>query len=166
VLRLYPPIPINERIALRDTILPTGGGINAKDPIIVPKGTTVAFSVYAMHRRPDIFGLDSEVFRPERWEEDDLGRHVKWAYLPFQGGGRACLGSKYRPKQRSNTNANVVNHPEDFAITQASYLLYRLIQRFPAIHLPPEENVLVIGKEKQSLDLVLSITEGCYTQLG
>ena len=59
---------------------------------------TVAYSVYAMHRRPDLYGMDAELFRPERWDEDMPMRHDKthaaWDYLPFNGGPRICLGSK------------------------------------------------------------------------
>lgn len=97
-LRLYPPVPINTRTANKTTLLPTGGGPDRKAPILVPKGSTVAYSVYAMHRRPDLYGMDAELFRPERWDEDMPMRHDKthaaWDYLPFNGGPRICLGSK------------------------------------------------------------------------
>ena len=44
-LRLYPPVPVNTRASLRTTILPTGGGPDRKAPVLVPKGTAVAYSV-------------------------------------------------------------------------------------------------------------------------
>ena len=53
----------------------------------------VAYSVYHMHRRSDFYGEDANAFRPERWESADLA-DIKWAYLPFNGGPRICLGSK------------------------------------------------------------------------
>jgi cytochrome P450 len=97
-LRLYPPVPVNTRTALRTTVLPTGGGLDRKPPVLVPKGTLVAYSVYAIHRRPNLYGIDAELFRPERWDEDmPLDRddtNSKWGYLPFNGGPRICLGSK------------------------------------------------------------------------
>jgi cytochrome P450 len=97
-LRLYPPVPVNTRTALRTTVLPTGGGPDRKSPVLIPKGTAVAFSVYTLHRRPDLYGMDAELFRPERWDEDmPLGHNdttAKWGYLPFNGGPRICLGSK------------------------------------------------------------------------
>jgi cytochrome P450 len=55
---------------LKTTVLPTGGGPDRKSPVLVPKGTAVAYSVYTMHRRPDLYGMDVEMFRPERWNED------------------------------------------------------------------------------------------------
>lgn len=58
-----------------DTVLPEGGGSNGDQPIFVPKGSLMTYTVYAMHRRKDFFGEDAEVFRPERWED---ARH-SWA---------------------------------------------------------------------------------------
>jgi cytochrome P450 len=97
-LRLYPSVPINLRAAVRTTVLPTGGGPDGSSPILIPKNTGVAFCLYAMHRRPDFYGMDAELFRPERWDEDlplfSDPVKAKWGYLPFNGGPRICLGSK------------------------------------------------------------------------
>ena len=97
-LRLYPPVPINNRVAKRTTILPTGGGPDRTAPVLIPKGATVAYSIYAMHRRPDLYGMDAELFRPERWDEVMPFRRDKtnasWGFLPFHGGPRICLGRK------------------------------------------------------------------------
>lgn len=99
VLRLYPPVPVNTRTALKTTVLPTGGGADRRSPVLIPKGSAVAYSVYTMHRRPDLYGMDAEVFRPERWDEDmplnQNETNAKWGYLPFNGGPRICLGSKW-----------------------------------------------------------------------
>jgi len=90
-MRLYPLIPINGRQAVRDTVLPTGGGPDRKQPIAVKKGEQINFSTYVMHRRPDIWGPDSDEFVPSRWESRKLG----WEFLPFSGGPRVCLGRKF-----------------------------------------------------------------------
>ncbi len=58
---------MNSRTALKTTVLPTGGGPDRKSPVLIPKGTAVAYSVYTMHRRPDLYGMDAELFRPQRW---------------------------------------------------------------------------------------------------
>lgn len=87
---------MNTRTAQRTTVLPTGGGPDGSSPVIIRKGENVAFCVYAMHRRKDLYGEDAEQFRPERWEEnlplfqDDIT--AAWGYLPFNGGPRVCLG--------------------------------------------------------------------------
>lgn len=93
VLRLYPSVPVNSREAVKLTTLPVGGGPDGKSPILVRPGEGVGYCVYAMHRRKDIYGEDADQFRPERWEGDGL-KDVGWAYLPFNGGPRLCLGRK------------------------------------------------------------------------
>lgn len=90
-LRLHPVIPIGGRQARRDTVLPHGGGADGESPLLVPKGTIVMFNVYAMHRDDKVFGANVEAFSPERWENLRPG----WAYLPFSGGPRICMGRKY-----------------------------------------------------------------------
>jgi cytochrome P450 len=98
-LRLYPPVPVNTRTATQTTVLPTGGGPDGKSPVLIPKGSSVAFSIYSMHRRPDLYGMDAALFRPERWEEDMPSKYdlvtAKWTYIPFHGGPRSCPGSMY-----------------------------------------------------------------------
>ncbi|GAD95757.1 cytochrome P450 alkane hydroxylase, putative [Paecilomyces variotii No. 5] len=111
VLRLYPPVPINFRVSATDTSLPVGGGPDGKSPMYIRKDSTVAYVVYGMHRRKDLWGPDAESFRPERWEEN--GKHG-WEYLPFNGGPRICLGQQY-------------------ALTEASYTIVKLMQHFDTV---------------------------------
>ena len=111
VLRLYPSVPQNFRVAQKDTSLPRGGGPNRDQPIFIAKGQTVTYTVYAMHRDEQFYGKDSEVFRPERWFEPET-RKLGWAFLPFNGGPRICLG-------------------QQFALTEASYVIARLAQLLP-----------------------------------
>lgn len=106
-LRLYHILPTSTRLALQDTVLPTGGGDDGKSPILVRKGTSVVHTPNALHRRKDIYGEDAEEFRPERWET----LRQNWHYLPFGGGPRIC------PAQQQ-------------ALTEASYCMFRLVLLF------------------------------------
>jgi cytochrome P450 len=116
IQRLYPILPINAREAIIDTVLPRGGGPDGDRPVAVMKGGLVLFVPYAMHRREDIYGPDAETFRPSRWLDDDNKAHLRpgWAYLPFGGGPRICLG-------------------QQFALMQIAYVTVRLFQRFQHI---------------------------------
>lgn len=110
-LRLYPPVGANFRMACRDTTLPTGGGIDGAQPVLVNKGQIVVLHIYAVHRLREFYGDDAEVFKPERWA--DLSK-IGWAFMPFGSGPRICLG-------------------QQFALTEASYVIARLAQMFPKL---------------------------------
>lgn len=90
-MRLYPLVPVNGRVALRNTVLPVGGGEDKKSPIYIGKGEQIGFSAYVLHRREDIWGEDAAEFRPARWE----GRKLGWEFIGFSGGPRVCLGREF-----------------------------------------------------------------------
>ncbi|KAL8818041.1 MAG: hypothetical protein Q9223_003245 [Gallowayella weberi] len=93
-LRLYPQLPINVRFALNTTLLPVGGGPDGESPVLIRRGAGVGYSVYHMHRQKSLYGDDADEFRPERWEGSELSR-IGWGFMPFHGGPRTCLGSKW-----------------------------------------------------------------------
>ncbi|KAJ5890059.1 Cytochrome P450 E-class CYP52 [Penicillium tannophilum] len=109
-LRLYPVVPFNRRSATRDTTIPRGGGPDGESPVYIRKGDSVAYSTFVMQRRKDIWGPDADEFKPERF----ASRKAGWEYLPFNGGPRICIG-------------------QQFALTEAGYVLVRLLQRFDQI---------------------------------
>ncbi|CAE7208519.1 Cytochrome P450 ARB 01131 [Pyrenophora teres f. teres] len=94
-LRLYPPIPVNQRATSCDTTLPEGGGPDGQSPVLVRRGESVGFSAHAIHRRKDIYGRDALEYRPERWQTDEL-QGIGDAYIPFGAGARACLGREFQ----------------------------------------------------------------------
>ncbi|KAI1382089.1 cytochrome P450 [Hypoxylon crocopeplum] len=140
-LRLYPPVPLNNREAIKTTIFPIGGGPDGKSPILVRKGELVVFSQYVNSRKKNIYGQDADDFRPERWETGELD-NIGWAYFPFHGGPRQCLG-------------------EDFALMEISYTIIKLLQTFPKIELPEGVKIEPVGTERQLLTLVLASADGC-----
>lgn len=113
--------------------------------MLVRKGELVVFSQYVNSRKKNIYGPDAYDFRPERWETGEL-RNFRWAYFPFSGGPRQCLG-------------------EDFALMEVSYTIVRMLQAFSKISLPQEEPNEPTGSERQRLTLVLSSAEGCKVEI-
>lgn len=171
-LRIYPSVPVNTRTAINNTILPTGGGPDRKSPVFVPKGSAIAYSVYSMHRRPDLYGMDAEIFRPERWDEDmpkdKDPTTARWGYLPFNGGPRICIGSTFSLLVQVHflkTTTLIMNVVVDFALTEAAYTVVRILEAFPTILLPEGELIELIGVEKQTTTLVVSITNGCKVEI-
>lgn len=110
VLRLHPLVPENIRMAVKNTSLPRGGGPDGESPIYIEAGQSVLYNVHVMQRRKDLWGQDADDFRPERWVDLRPG----WNFLPFNGGPRICLG-------------------QQFALTEASYVMVRMLQRFDKV---------------------------------
>ena len=139
ILRLYPSVPVNFRVANKDTTLPVGGGPDGTSPVFIGKGTTFAYSPYMTHRLEKFYGKDSFEFVPERWENSPK---LGWAYLPFNGGPRICLG-------------------QQFALTEASYVIVRLAQMFP--NLSSSYN----GPEpcRKLVHLTMSLMDGAEIQM-
>jgi cytochrome P450 len=84
-MRLYPPAWVIGRQAIADCTI---GGYR------VPKGTVVLLSQWTMHRDPRYFA-EPERFWPERWTDGFAKRLPKYAYFPFGGGPRVCIGSGF-----------------------------------------------------------------------
>ena len=60
----------------------------------VPAGSTVLISPWVLHRDPRYFDAP-EQFEPERWAGDLAKRLPRFAYFPFGGGPRLCIGSGF-----------------------------------------------------------------------
>ncbi|CAK7204233.1 hypothetical protein SEUCBS139899_006988 [Sporothrix eucalyptigena] len=93
-LRMHPPfvgLPFKEVPPQGDTL---------EDGRFVPGGTRIAPSIWALTRRKDVFGEDSDVFRPERWivdnsneEESERVQNMRRTVDLIFGYGRwACAG--------------------------------------------------------------------------
>ncbi len=57
-----------------------------------PPGTVLSVPAYSIHHSKEIWGLDADDFRPERWDKETLTTRQKNAFIPFSHGPRACLG--------------------------------------------------------------------------
>ncbi|HEX8826471.1 MAG TPA: cytochrome P450 [Archangium sp.] len=81
-LRLYPPAWVMGRLAKEEDQI---GGYT------IPAKCTVVFSQYVMHRHPT-YWEDPERFDPERFAPERKGSQPRYAYFPFGGGQRLCIG--------------------------------------------------------------------------
>lgn len=81
-LRMYPPVWFITRRAVEDATL---AGHH------IPKGASILFSPYALHRDPDVF-YEPDSFVPDRWLPENLKKIPRNAVISFSGGTRKCLG--------------------------------------------------------------------------
>jgi len=84
-LRLYPAAWGLARLAVQDHEI-------AGYP--VTKGMGVTMAQWVVHRDKRWYDAPEE-FRPERWENDLLKRLPRFAYFPFGGGPRQCIGNTF-----------------------------------------------------------------------
>jgi cytochrome P450 len=84
-MRLRPPVYAFGREALDDCEI---GGYH------VPRKTTILMSQWVVQRDPRWFP-EPEKFLPERWLDDRAQRVPKYAYFPFGGGQRLCIGNTF-----------------------------------------------------------------------
>jgi cytochrome P450 len=134
-MRLYPPAYGLGREAIHDCEI---GGYR------VPAGTQVFMFQWATQRDPRFYDRPLE-FRPERWTEDFIEQLPKYAYFPFGGGPRVCIGAS-------------------FAMMEIILCLAAIGQRFrlelvpdhpvsiyPAMSLRPRDGIKIVVKNRASI---------------
>lgn len=84
-MRLYPPVYLVTRNALRDVEI---GGYRVR------KGQTVIIPMYTIHRRAETFA-DPDRFDPERFTPEAEKRLPRYAYMPFGAGPQVCVGNHF-----------------------------------------------------------------------
>jgi cytochrome P450 len=85
-MRLFPPVWVIGRRAAEDVVI---------GDYEVPRRTIVVMSQYVIHR-DERFWPDPLEFRPDRWfDEAAEAARPKFAYFPFGGGARICIGESF-----------------------------------------------------------------------
>lgn len=112
-MRLYPPAYIIARFGHEPDNI---GGYDT------PANTVLNLSPYLTHRHPD-FWDSPQSFDPERFTPERKAERPRYAYLPFGGGPRQCIGN-------------------NFALTEAILLLASISQKF-RLDLKPGHPVMV-----------------------
>ncbi|PQE31186.1 n-alkane-inducible cytochrome P450 protein [Rutstroemia sp. NJR-2017a WRK4] len=112
-MRLYHGISTNQRIALRDTVLPTGGGPDSTAPIFVKKGVKVVIWFATMARRKNLWVDYAEIWRHERWDGMRISNPIV-GKVSVGAGPRMCPAS-------------------DLGVTQIVITTIRILQQFKTI---------------------------------
>ncbi|GAB1524284.1 hypothetical protein RhiTH_007437 [Rhizoctonia solani] len=122
VLRLYPPAPYTERIALKDWVVPLKYPVKGKDgnpinEIHVRKGTKIYLALKEANRSKETWGDDADEFKPERWLQelppsvaDAKGPGVYSSMMTFSGGPRACIGFKFSILELKIVLSTLIKH--------------------------------------------------------
>ncbi|XP_070504539.1 probable cytochrome P450 313a4 [Chironomus tepperi] len=85
-MRLYPVVPLFARESTDEFVM---------NGHIIPKGAMLLSSIFNIHRNPKHWGNDAHLFKPERFEDESIKNVHPYAFIPFTGGRRICIGWKY-----------------------------------------------------------------------
>ncbi|KAM4641149.1 cytochrome P450 4B1-like [Discoglossus pictus] len=129
-MRLYPPVPGVGRQLSQPITFPDGR--------ILPKGTNLLLSIYAMNRHSSVWE-DPEVFDPLRFTPENTSNRHTHAFLPFSAGARNCIG-------------------QNFAMNEIKVSVALTLQRFELLPEPGHEPLKVP-------QLVLRSVNGVYVNL-
>ena len=98
-LRLFPPVPADNKMCLKDTTLPSG--------FRIPRGSMVFYSMYNLARRMDVWGPDAKDFNPKRWENEENPSPFK--FCSFNAGPRMCLGKSMALTEAKMVSASLLS---------------------------------------------------------
>src|SRR5690606_736908 len=129
-MRLYPPAYFIDRVNIEE---------DEYDGKIVPKGTSLLFSMYEIHRHRD-FWEDPEDFKPERFEDT---KRSSTAYYPFGAGPRMCIGNNFAMYEMILAVAELV---KKYEISPPEYP----IKIKPLITLKPDKAILKFKSRSES----------------
>lgn len=98
-LRLYPSVPLIAR--------QLSTSIKLGDGQMLPAGSNVLIFPYAVHRL-DHYYPDAERFDPARFDAEQCDQRPAYAYLPFSGGPRRCIGDRFAMLELQSVLATVL----------------------------------------------------------
>ncbi|KAI0957833.1 hypothetical protein AcW1_006096 [Taiwanofungus camphoratus] len=139
-LRLFPPVPLDVRYSVKEGNLPNS------DPngklFYVPANTSVRYSVFAMHRRVDLWGPDALEFDPYRFLDERLHKYLtnhRSSSYPSMQGPASALDSRYALLANVQLPVFVASRSlcmaSPFACNEISFFPIKLLQRLSGIEL-------------------------------
>ena len=106
-MRLFPPAPAMIRQALEDDVI---GGHEVK------AGQSVLIAPWVIHRHEKLWA-EPDAFRPERFLPESRKSIDRYAWLPFSGGPRICIGAAFAMQEAIIALAEILKAAEVEAIT-------------------------------------------------
>lgn len=131
-LRLYPTVWLVGREAIEPCRV---------CDIEVPKGTTVYMPEWVVHR-DDRWYEEPLAFRPERWEDGKAKSLPRYAYFPFGGGPRVCIGNNFALMEATLLLATISSRYRLALVPEAR------VEPLPTMTLRPANGVPVILEKR------------------
>ncbi len=133
-MRLYPPAWILTRQAIADCTI---------GEYAIPGGTDVLLSQYVLHHDPQYY-KDPEKFDPDRWTKEMKAKLPRYAYFPFGGGPRSCVGEPFAWMEGALIISRMAQR-WDITLAQT-----KKVEMFPRITLRPKNGIkMKVTKRKE-----------------
>jgi cytochrome P450 len=143
----YTAMVIDESMRLYPPVWSVGRSPLSADEILgfaIPKGASVMLSQWLTHRHPD-FWEEPERFDPERFSPERCADRPRYAYFPFGGGPRLCIGNL-------------------LALTEAKLILASVAQKYRLRMVPGhrvEPHPLASLRPRYGLQMTLEPVKAC-----
>jgi cytochrome P450 len=111
-MRLYPPAWTMARTAIAAFEL---------EGYRIPARANVVMSQWIMHRDPKFFP-EPEKFDPDRWSTSACQKLPRFAYFPFGGGQRMCIGASFATTEAALILANILRMYQLVSVDEAPVL--------------------------------------------
>jgi cytochrome P450 len=147
-LRLYPPA---WRV-LRQTEEPFQVG-----NYLLPAGSNIVLSQWVTQRDARWF-TEPERFNPDRWNEETAAKLPRFAYFPFGGGPRVCIGAGFAMMEAILLLATIAQR---YRIRLAHH---KRVELLASITLRPKKGVRVILEERMRTPVASDRTSGAKVQ--
>lgn len=131
-MRLRPPVWAIGREAISDCLI---GGYE------VQKGTTILLSQWVNHHDERHFE-NPEKFDPERWTAAFSEKLPRFAYFPFGGGGRICIGNSFAMLESILLLVCIM---QDFHLSMTNDQIVELV---PAVTLRPKNGISMVAQRR------------------
>jgi len=124
-MRLYPPAWMIDRIPIENDHF---------EGLELPNDRIVGINIYGVHHSAEYWS-DPEKFDPSRFAKEEVKKRPAFAYMPFGGGPRLCIGSNFAMMEMQMTIARMIQS-FDLELIEDQH-----IKMAPLITLRPEKGI-------------------------
>lgn len=126
-LRIFPPAWMTDRIALEDDEI---------NGVKIHKGELIGLFIYGAHHDKELWD-QPEAFRPERFTRENMKSIPPFAYFPFGGGPRLCIGQQFAQMEMQLVLFHLIKN-FDFTLKQG-----HLVEMQPLVTLRPKYGMIM-----------------------
>lgn len=99
-LRLYSPVHVIQRETSEELKI---------ENYTIPKGTNIVVSLFNLHHNPAVWGESWDEYKPDRFIPENMQYMDSFAFVPFSGGPRNCIGQQFAMMEMKIVIARIIH---------------------------------------------------------